>query len=435
MDSLEISPKTQGKGPREPLINFPSSTKQDDSLPVTEAKAPETQSKGPQESLDRFLHPPMQDDSLSVTETQSKDPQQELSIAPFVNITARPAFCSTVLGSVLRSLPARVFLGYEIGNNPRTLLSVETERHMPASLRASPTPLDQIKLPEPPSPGDSRITSYFSSVHRFYPILEVPEFELLLKEVRERGFSPDVGSAQVLVVLALSMIALAKPNLSDPDWSPGAELLTPAVNILLTVDMGPLRGSLIAAQSLFLAGPAQCWRMVHTASKQLQLFWSSRGGLGARRTQSTLCLFWTIFMMEWLNQIHHRESEVLNKIQTPREMPGEAGAQSLVDHPAEVISKKFTFELDQWLKDCKLDIGDSSPSIDRAVLAMRYHSSGVIISRPYLIQVCALSPYSTPEGWMVDWANRCLLHCRGCLLFAKDALREPSGSLGMFLQV
>jgi hypothetical protein len=73
---------------------------------------------------------------------------------------------------------------------------------------------------------------------------------------------------------------------------------------------------------------------------------------------------------------------------------------------------------------------DSPPiGIDDTMVSIRYHTTGDIIYRPFLYQVCALAPGTSPHPATLENARQCLVHCRRYLNAVEHAVHAPTASL------
>ncbi|KAF7554865.1 hypothetical protein G7Z17_g2584 [Cylindrodendrum hubeiense] len=220
-----------------------------------------------------------------------------------------PLSHSTTTGSLLHSAPAKTLLGdYPVD----IFLNIEMQRPIPEPLCLNPTPLDQIEIPLiSRDDADGLVQNYFDLVHRFYPILDEAEFHKVYDDIVEKGCSPDLSSALVLIVLALGDVSSQSPDLAQPPWFPGCRFLTPAVSILLTEGARSFGNSPTLPQSLYLAGlyysflarPLQAWRLVHMASIDVQHYCIRHPNVlqnvpDSWHDQSILRLCWAIFMLE-----------------------------------------------------------------------------------------------------------------------------------------
>lgn len=67
--------------------------------------------------------------------------------------------------------------------------------------------------------------------------------------------------------------------------------------------------------------------------------------------------------------------------------------------------------------------------IDDTMVTIRYHTTGDIIYRPFLYQVCALAPGTQPNPATLENARQCLVHCRRYLNAVEFAVHAPTASL------
>ncbi|KAJ3529546.1 hypothetical protein NM208_g9706 [Fusarium decemcellulare] len=409
-----------------------------------------------------------------------------LNSAELNTTMAIPLSHSTTTGNLLRSAPARALLG----DYPQDIfLHIELGRSIPTSLSLTPKPLNQIEIPAiSRDEADELVHTFFTLVHRFYPILDEGEFRRLYDDVFTQDLSPNLATAIVLIVLALGSVSDANYDASTPSWEPGSRFSSPAISILLTVGLESFGSSLLLPQSLylaavyysFLARPLQAWRLVHMASTDVQHYWIRQLGVlnavqEAAQDQLILRLCWAIFILECdIVAEHHFPRSGIENIVEKLPFPGFGNSPTppmlrwlanissrrllnrihyvLYDTYQGVpintdssgaptsqfgISQELNHQLHAWYDllpaAIKPDLEHDGHGLDDAILLMRFHAAGDIIYRPFLLQVCALSAGETPDARMMENAKRCLYHCRGYLNAVQGALTKPSASLEVFI--
>ncbi|CAG1983959.1 unnamed protein product [Fusarium graminearum] len=431
-----------------------------------------------------------EDGIIPASSVHSTGPGTQTSLSQFANNNVFnttmdiPLSHSSTTGNLLRSAPAKALLGHY---PPDLFLHIELRRPVPEGLRLNATPASQIDIPlVSPNETDHLVRNYFQLVHRFHPILDQRAFYELYDRVLDRGPQPDLPSALVLVVLALGTVAAETPNRMDACWSPGIRFFTPAVRLLLTESLGSFGGDPLLPQALYLAAlyysylsrPLLAWRLVHMASTDVQHYWIRsekllRDGQGGSQDQSILRVFWAILVLEcdilaehhlprsgiekivdklpypwsdgpsepymhrWLADLSSRR--LLNRIHYVLYAEAEPGTGDPADSSEETLSSlpnlahELNRQLGAWYHLLPHSIRpnlDSPPiGIDDTMVSIRYHTTGDIIYRPFLYQVCALAPGTSPNPATLENARQCLLHCRRYLNAVEHAVHAPTASL------
>ncbi|KAH7179894.1 uncharacterized protein B0J16DRAFT_357632 [Fusarium flagelliforme] len=427
---------------------------------------------------------------VAASSVHSTGPGTQTSLSQFANNNVFnttmdiPLSHSSTTGNLLRSAPAKALLGHY---PPDLFLHIELRRPIPEGLRLNATPASQIDIPPlSPNETDHLVRNYFQLVHRFHPILDQRAFYELYDHILERGPRPDLPSALVLVVLALGTVAAETPNRMDACWSPGIRFFTPAVRLLLTESLGSFGGDAHLPQALYLAAlyysylsrPLLAWRLVHMASTDVQHYWIRsekllRDGAGGSQDQSILRVFWAILVLEcdilaehhlprsgiekivdklpypwsdgpsepymhrWLADLSSRR--LLNRIHYVLYAEAEPGTGDPADNSEETLSNlpnlahELNRQLGAWYHLLPHSIRpnlDSPPiGIDDTMVSIRYHTTGDIIYRPFLYQVCALAPGTSPNPATLENARQCLVHCRRYLNAVEHAVHAPTASL------
>lgn len=125
------------------------------------------------------------------------------------------------------------------------------------------------------------VEAYFKHVHVEMPILDKDQFSGLYDHHIRAGLSVDCDSALCLAVLALGSAALEQVDptkSSSPYWVPGADFISPALQILMNEYLLSFCPTITLPQSLiliskyfgFLLRPLQSWKLIHMASTSIQ---------------------------------------------------------------------------------------------------------------------------------------------------------------------
>ena len=150
-------------------------------------------------------------------------------------------------------------------------------------------------------------------------------------------------------------------------------------------------------------------------------------------------------MLRWLANLSSRR--LLNRIHyiLYDRWQGEAASgelyqsNSVINVPGSLfkVSQELDHQLHAWFDllppNIKPDLDNDYPSVEDAVLIMRFHAAGDIIYRPFLHQVCDLGPGMDIDPRVVENAKKCLGHCRGYLNAVQHTLNTPVASLEIFL--
>jgi hypothetical protein len=131
---------------------------------------------------------------------------------------------------------------------------------------------------------DPLVEAFFTAVYPCHPILDEDDFFTGYEKILTHGFTFDLESALCMVVLALGTIVSqpCESEAKDASWAPGIEYFTPAVDILAAEatwfhkpSLSLVRAFLFAGiYSAFLAQPFHSWKLIHTASTNVQLLLS-----------------------------------------------------------------------------------------------------------------------------------------------------------------
>ncbi|KAF5024528.1 hypothetical protein F66182_3291 [Fusarium sp. NRRL 66182] len=432
---------------------------------------------------------------LAASSVHSAGPGTQTSLSQFANNNVFnttmdiPLSHSSTTGNLLRSAPAKALLGHY---PPDLFLHIELRRPVPEGLRLNAVPASQIDIPTlSHSETDHLVRNYFQLVHRFHPILDQRAFYELYDQTLDHVPMPTLASALVLVVLALGTVAAETPNRMDACWSPGIRYFTPAVRLLLTESLCSFGGNPILPQALYLAAlyysylsrPLLAWRLVHMASTDVQHYWIRsekllRDGQRGSQDQSILRVFWAILVLEcdilaehhlprsgiekivdklpypwsdgpsepymhrWLADLSSRR--LLNRIHYVLYAEAEPGTgDASADHSEESqsnlpsLAHELNRQLGAWYHLLPHSIRPNLESppigIDDTMVTIRYHTTGDIIYRPFLYQVCALAPGTCPNPATLENARQCLVHCRRYLNAVEHAVHAPTACLENFL--
>ncbi|KAF2185190.1 hypothetical protein K469DRAFT_726771 [Zopfia rhizophila CBS 207.26] len=380
-----------------------------------------------------------------------------------------PLAHSTTTGDLLRSGIAQSLLGAYPAD---VFKRIEVRRQVPASISFDPVPRDQIHFP---------VIAHL--VNPQHPVLVSSMFMPLYCEVLECGPGPNAHSTLVLLVLALGAAASETPDPILGEWLPGVQFFTPALKYLMTAWPGFFSSdNTTLTQALYLAAvyysylsrPAQAWHLVYIASANAQHLL-----IQDRHSQYIIRLCWAIFMLEcditaehhlprssielmvetlpfpeckvppdfdmfsWLANLsaHRLLNRIHHLLYGGKDVSSQPGQVSDVrNEPSTAIfriSQELHHQLLEWYNllpsVIRPNLDDSSPSVEKAILLLRYHAAGDIIFRPFLLHVLQLPQQAVVPEEMLENARMCLRHCRGYLLAVEHRLRESSGSLEIVL--
>lgn len=143
------------------------------------------------------------------------------------------------------------------------------------------------------------------------------------------------------------------------------------------------------------------------------------------------------YMHRWLADLSSRR--LLNRIHYVLYAEAEPGTGDPADNSEETLSNlpnlahELNRQLGAWYHLLPHSIRpnlDSPPiGIDDTMVSIRYHTTGDIIYRPFLYQVCALAPGTSPNPATLENARQCLVHCRRYLNAVEHAVHAPTASL------
>ncbi|KAL1883241.1 hypothetical protein Daus18300_000299 [Diaporthe australafricana] len=136
-----------------------------------------------------------------------------------------------------------------------------------------------------------------------------------------------------------------------------------------------------------------------------------------------------------LNRVHH----IVYDQAAAAGVDGEAdvAGTSQRARPASVastlqLSSEFRHQLRTWYDSIpapiKPDLDRDSPTADEVILILRYHATGDIIFRPFLLQVCSLASPASVTQSVLENAVACLEHCTEFLRKVGYRTNSPSSS-------
>ncbi|KAL0938071.1 C6 finger domain-containing protein [Colletotrichum truncatum] len=395
---------------------------------------------------------------------------------------AIPMSHSTTTGSLLQSRSAKTLLGDYPSD---VFLRVESKRSLHQVLSLTPVPLNQITFPTLSAETAAPLAdNFFNLVNPQHPVLEREDFDPIYQDVVGQPLQRDIRTALVLIVLALGEAAVDTPDLTKNAWLPGVELFTPALQVLLATWFDSFGDNILLPQGLYLAAlyysylsrPLQAWRLVHMASTSIQHFPIRHRSMKqpleeTLKHQPVTRLCWAIFVLECdIVAEHHLPrsgiDQVIENLPFPRcgNPPDTAMLYWLADLSARrllnrihhvmydtanltatavptasliSVSAELNHQLGAWFdllpSTIKPDLNNPAPSVDEAIMILRYNAAGDIIFRPFLHQVCGSPPGSTPPDLVVENAKQCLYHCRQYLAVVEHRLKASCGSLEIVL--
>lgn len=165
---------------------------------------------------------------------------------------------------------------------PDLFIRAESKRHLPHQLSFVPGTITASQLPILDEASTyPLVEAYFKHVHVDMPILDKDQFLGLYNHHTRAGLGVDCDSALCLAVLALGFAALEQvdPIKSiSPYWVPGADFISPALQILMNEYLLSFCPTITLPQSLiliskyfgFLLRPLQSWKLIHMASTSIQ---------------------------------------------------------------------------------------------------------------------------------------------------------------------
>lgn len=165
---------------------------------------------------------------------------------------------------------------------PDLFIRAESNRQIPYQLSFVPGTITESQLPALDELSSyPLVEAYFRHVHVEMPILDKPQFLEIYHHHVRAGLKVDCDSALCLAILALGSAALEQvdPTKSkSPHWVPGADYISPALQILMNEYLLSFCPTITLPQSLilvskyfgFLLRPLQSWKLIHMASTSIQ---------------------------------------------------------------------------------------------------------------------------------------------------------------------
>ncbi|KAK2744637.1 hypothetical protein FQN57_004242 [Myotisia sp. PD_48] len=333
---------------------------------------------------------------------------------------------------------------------------LESQRLSPAGWVSGPKDLPFLNR----DVTDLLVTTFFSVVHPCHPILDREEFFSLYEGVLANGLHLNLESALCLVVLALGVVASQPPGADtrNGDWAPGMEYFQPALQILVSESTCSFGSSLLLPQGLIFGGvyfayltqPLHSWKLIHLASTNTQLLFSSdrlaefdlpRSGIETfvddmafpraenPLDREKLCYMAEISIRRLLNRVH-------NTIYNAGErgsFSAKLGRSSLPMSVESLIT--ITSELDRQLviwydsvpEIIKPTLGLDPTADDRErILRTRYYSTKHIIYRQFVLYLASLPEEVQPSPLLLEKAQLCIESCRLYLQNTGEILKKPS---------
>lgn len=165
---------------------------------------------------------------------------------------------------------------------PDLFIRAESKREIPYQLSFVPGTITESQLPALDELSCyPLVEAYFRHVHIEMPILDKSQFLDIYHRHVQNGLKVDCESALCLAVLALGSAAIEQvdPQKSrSPHWVPGADHISPALQILMNEYLLSFCPTITLPQSLilvskyfgFLLRPLQSWKLIHMASTSIQ---------------------------------------------------------------------------------------------------------------------------------------------------------------------
>ncbi|KAJ1299584.1 hypothetical protein OPQ81_010405 [Rhizoctonia solani] len=369
-----------------------------------------------------------------------------------------PTLHSTTSASLLQTPPFRLLLG----EYPRDVFyRIEARRGVPDDLK--------LEMRRPLHAG-----AFTQLIHPFHPVLDLAAIVPSVESAVAAGLAPDATSAHALAVLALGAIASERPLQHNLYNNSGIAFIGPALQILLqqwaacfTPDITPARALYLAALYYsYLAMPLQSWRLVHMASTTVQHLWIHdimaeyhlpRSGIEhvidrmpfpSCGSDDTIMLNWlaNLSSRRLLNRVHHAMYGRLGvlesgaSINAGQQNKGPADERSHRENnpkPLLKVADELSRQLSTWYNTLPASIKPLTdsllPSTDEVIILLRYHATGDIICRPFLLLICSLPADSEVQHEVYDKALACLYHCQQYLRQVGRRIETASASLEVVL--
>ncbi|CAI7572668.1 unnamed protein product [Penicillium glandicola] len=376
---------------------------------------------------------------------------------------------------------------------PDLFIRAESKRHMPHQLSFVPGIITASQLPI----IDEAITyplveAYFKYVHVEMPILDKDQFLGLYDHHIRAGLSVDCDSALCLAVIALGSAALEQVDptkSSSPCWVPGADFISPALQILMNEYLLSFCPTVTLPQSLiliskyfgFLLRPLQSWKLVHMASTSIQ-YLNSRSQASPDNHElksSIILLSWAAFDTECdliaehhlprsgiehvidltpfpsfanhdaqethvflaelsvrrlLNRVHHTMYESDWTRRSLGLQPASSDSPSYDFQSLSTIlnvSQELDRQLENWFdllpRTIKPDINEPSQCTGLQLnMLHRFHSAKDIITRPFLLCAIDSSPENDVPPMVLKQCESSIANCRAYLDASARRLMGPS---------
>jgi hypothetical protein len=381
-----------------------------------------------------------------------------------------------------------------IGENPPDLFyRLEARKPVPAALstdqmylQSSTTSFPEFTLDE----ADQLATSFFANAHPSHPVLDQDEFWGIYNTFKHSNVDESLECALCMVVLAVGAVAQSSP---DPylfsETPPGMQFMQKALPILIVQSSWSFTPSLLLPQALVLASvyfayivrPLQSWKLIQTASSNLQLRLAGSGirEQSAASKEKIIRLFWSCFLIECdrlaelelprsgleqlvdsislpdctnlglmqstcflaeisvrrlLNRIHNslypRKDHFLavsTATLTAPENLSPAGIASMMSICDELYSQLKTWHtsIPEAYRP-SLEMGSVGEYNDReAILRIRYYAARHIIWRPFVIYI-ATHGMTSASSTIYERAEMCLESCRKYIQSTTLVLQGPS---------
>ncbi|CRL21273.1 Transcription factor, fungi [Penicillium camemberti] len=350
---------------------------------------------------------------------------------------------------------------------PDLFIRAESKRHLPHQLSFVPGTITASQLPILDEASTyPLVEAYFKHVHVDMPILDKDQFLGLYNHHTRAGLGVDCDSALCLAVLALGFAALEQvdPIKSiSPYWVPGADFISPALQILMNEYLLSFCPTITLPQSLiliskyfgFLLRPLQSWKLIHMASTSIQYLNSRdliaehhlpRSGIehvidltpfptfANHDAQETHVFLAELSVRRLLNRVHHT---MYGSDCTRRSLglqPASSDSPSYDFQSLSTIlsvSQELDRQLDNWFNllpgTIKPDINDPSRCTGLQLnMLHRFHSAKDIITRPFLLCAIDSSPENDLPPMVLKQCESSIANCRAYLDASARRLMGPS---------
>ncbi|OQE05429.1 hypothetical protein PENVUL_c024G06859 [Penicillium vulpinum] len=376
---------------------------------------------------------------------------------------------------------------------PDLFIRAESKRHMPHQLSFVPGTITASQLPILDEASTyPLVEAYFKYVHVEMPILDKDQFWGLYDHHIGAGLNVGCDSALCLAVLALGSAALEQVDptkSSSPYWVPGANFISPALQILMNEYLLSFCPTITLPQSLiliskyfgFLLRPLQSWKLIHMASTSIQ-YLNSRSQASPDNHElksSIILLSWAAFDTECdLIAEHHLPRSGIEHVIDLTPFPSFANHDAQETHvflaelsvrrllnrvhhtmygsdwtrrslglqPASSDSPSYDFQslstilnvsqelhrqLDNWFellpRTIKPDINDPSRCTGLQLnMLHRFHSAKDIITRPFLLCAIDSSPENDLPPMVLKQCESSIANCRAYLDASARRLMGPT---------